>query len=87
MCLFCYLLQQLACTSIICVPGTCRCYANITERKKETNEEYDEEEVKKAAEVMGYGAVKYADLKNSRLTNYRWVATHCTCNQCMRSDA
>lgn len=74
-------------SSIICVPCTCRCYTNITERKKETNEEYDEEEVKQAAEVMGYGAVKYSDLKNSRLTNYRWVAVGGSCNHCMLTNA
>lgn len=33
-------------------------------------EEWTEEEVEKTAEAVGYGAVKYADLKNNRLTNY-----------------
>jgi hypothetical protein len=32
----------------------------------------EEEELEKAACAMGYGAVKYADLKNSRLTNYKF---------------
>jgi hypothetical protein len=42
------------------------------ERKKESGEEVNEAEAQVAAAAMGYGAVKYADLKNSRLTNYRW---------------
>lgn len=29
-------------------------------------------EIAHAASAMGYGAVKYADLKNSRLTNYKF---------------
>ncbi|KAF4359591.1 hypothetical protein F8388_003594 [Cannabis sativa] len=32
--------------------------------------EWSEEELEKTAEAVGYGAVKYADLKNNRLTNY-----------------
>jgi hypothetical protein len=32
----------------------------------------DEAELEAAANAMGYGAVKYADLKNSRLTNYKF---------------
>ncbi|GJP52990.1 hypothetical protein CLOM_g12140, partial [Closterium sp. NIES-68] len=32
--------------------------------------EWKEEEVNAAAAALGYGAVKYADLKNNRLTNY-----------------
>lgn len=32
----------------------------------------DETEVEHAASAMGYGAVKYADLKNHRLTNYKF---------------
>lgn len=31
-----------------------------------------EEELEEATSAMGYGAVKYADLKNNRLTNYRF---------------
>ncbi|KAL2629398.1 hypothetical protein R1flu_014084 [Riccia fluitans] len=34
------------------------------------DKEWSEEEVEAAAEALGYGAVKYADLKNNRLTNY-----------------
>nr|XP_016443066.1 PREDICTED: arginine--tRNA ligase, chloroplastic/mitochondrial-like [Nicotiana tabacum] len=32
--------------------------------------EWTAEELEKTAEAVGYGAVKYADLKNNRLTNY-----------------
>ena len=31
-----------------------------------------EEDLDHAATAMGYGAVKYADLKNHRLTNYKF---------------
>ncbi|GJZ75855.1 anticodon-binding aminoacyl-tRNA synthetase, class 1a [Tanacetum coccineum] len=33
-------------------------------------DEWTAEELEHAAEALGYGAVKYADLKNNRLTNY-----------------
>ncbi|KAH7850954.1 hypothetical protein Vadar_005108 [Vaccinium darrowii] len=33
-------------------------------------DEWTEEELEQTAEAVGYGAVKYADLKNNRLTNY-----------------
>ncbi|XP_031495881.1 arginine--tRNA ligase, cytoplasmic-like isoform X1 [Nymphaea colorata] len=33
-------------------------------------EEWTAEELEHAAEAIGYGAIKYADLKNNRLTNY-----------------
>ncbi|KAI4350782.1 hypothetical protein L6164_005198 [Bauhinia variegata] len=45
-----------------------RSKAAILER--ETSKDWPEEEVEKTAEAVGYGAVKYADLKNNRLTNY-----------------
>ncbi|XP_057974142.1 arginine--tRNA ligase, cytoplasmic-like isoform X1 [Malania oleifera] len=45
-----------------------RCKAALVERGK--GEEWTEEELEKTAEAIGYGAVKYADLKNNRLTNY-----------------
>uniref|UniRef100_A0A0E0KYU9 arginine--tRNA ligase n=1 Tax=Oryza punctata TaxID=4537 RepID=A0A0E0KYU9_ORYPU len=32
--------------------------------------DWTEEELEKTSEAVGYGAVKYADLKNNRLTNY-----------------
>lgn len=49
-----------------------RCTTTITERRKEQGEEIDVAEVEAAANAMGYGAVKYADLKNHRLTNYKF---------------
>ncbi|TYH58782.1 hypothetical protein ES332_D08G178000v1 [Gossypium tomentosum] len=33
-------------------------------------EQWTEEEIESTADAVGYGAVKYADLKNNRLTNY-----------------
>ncbi|XP_010937859.1 arginine--tRNA ligase, cytoplasmic isoform X1 [Elaeis guineensis] len=46
-----------------------------TELKKRLEEngkiaDWTDEELEKTAEAIGYGAVKYADLKNNRLTNY-----------------
>eukprot|EP00850_Spirogloea_muscicola_P009883 SM000056S18001 [mRNA] locus=s56:644673:649281:+ [translate_table: standard] len=41
--------------------------ARITERGMEG---WSPEDVEHAAEALGYGAVKYADLKNNRMTNY-----------------
>ncbi|XP_020528721.1 arginine--tRNA ligase, cytoplasmic isoform X1 [Amborella trichopoda] len=40
----------------------------LIERGRE--DEWTPEELEEAAEAVGYGAVKYADLKNNRLTNY-----------------
>lgn len=45
-----------------------RCIATITSRRPDISEE----ELAHAAAAMGYGAVKYADLKNNRTTNYRF---------------
>ncbi|KAI8553716.1 hypothetical protein RHMOL_Rhmol05G0038000 [Rhododendron molle] len=45
-----------------------RCKAALVERGKA--EQWTEEELEQTAEAVGYGAVKYADLKNNRLTNY-----------------
>ncbi|CAI9100460.1 OLC1v1037571C1 [Oldenlandia corymbosa var. corymbosa] len=45
-----------------------RCKAALIERGKAV--EWTTEELEKTAEAVGYGAVKYADLKNNRLTNY-----------------
>uniref|UniRef100_A0A2N9HSU0 arginine--tRNA ligase n=1 Tax=Fagus sylvatica TaxID=28930 RepID=A0A2N9HSU0_FAGSY len=45
-----------------------RSKATLIERGKD--EEWTEEELEQTAEAVGYGAVKYADLKNNRLTNY-----------------
>ncbi|KAG2495395.1 hypothetical protein HYH03_006662 [Edaphochlamys debaryana] len=49
-----------------------RCAATIRERRVEAGEEVVEAEVEEAASAMGYGAVKYADLKNHRSTNYKF---------------
>jgi arginyl-tRNA synthetase len=38
----------------------------------QAGEEIDEAELEASACAMGYGAVKYADLRNSRLTNYKF---------------
>lgn len=45
-----------------------RCRDALNERGRES--EWTEEELEQTAEAVGYGAVKYADLKNNRLTNY-----------------
>ncbi|CAA0841172.1 Arginyl-tRNA synthetase- class Ic [Striga hermonthica] len=45
-----------------------KCKAALIERGKD--KEWTEEELDKTAEAVGYGAVKYADLKNNRTTNY-----------------
>lgn len=45
-----------------------RCKTTLIERGK--GDEWTEEELEQTAEAIGYGAVKYADLKNNRLTNY-----------------
>lgn len=45
-----------------------RCEAVLVERGKA--DEWTKEELVQTAEAVGYGAVKYADLKNNRLTNY-----------------
>lgn len=46
-----------------------RCYEQIKERR---GDEFTEEEIVEASEAMGYGAVKYADLRNNRSTNYKF---------------
>ncbi|KAG5569656.1 hypothetical protein H5410_059422 [Solanum commersonii] len=45
-----------------------RCKAALEERGK--TKDWTAEELEQTAEAVGYGAVKYADLKNNRLTNY-----------------
>ncbi|KAL2321346.1 hypothetical protein Fmac_030315 [Flemingia macrophylla] len=45
-----------------------RCKTAILER--DTAKDWSEEEIEKTTEAIGYGAVKYADLKINRLTNY-----------------
>lgn len=51
-----------------------RCAVAIREREAEKPEEerFSEEEIDAAASAMGYGACKYFDLKNQRLTNYKF---------------
>ncbi len=52
-----------------------RCVASVRERQETTiergGEEISAEELDNISSVMGYGAVKYADLKNNRSTNYK----------------
>ncbi|KAJ7524432.1 hypothetical protein O6H91_17G004800 [Diphasiastrum complanatum] len=45
-----------------------RSMQGLVERGREG--EWTAEELEHAAEALGYGAIKYADLKNNRLTNY-----------------
>ncbi|CAJ1951542.1 unnamed protein product [Sphenostylis stenocarpa] len=45
-----------------------RCKTAILER--DTAKDWSEEEIEKTSEAIGYGAVKYADLKINRFTNY-----------------
>ena len=42
---------------------------------KDRREDIGDEELDKSAGVMGYAAVKYADLKNNRTTNYKYSIT------------
>ena len=44
---------------------------NCSTALQEKGEPISEEELDESAAIMGYGAVKYQDLKNNRLTNYR----------------
>lgn len=50
-----------------------RCAKTIKERREERNEPISDEELQIASTAMGYGAVKYADLKNNRLSNYKYM--------------
>ena len=43
-----------------------KCKGTISERR-----EISDEELEKSSGIMGYAAVKYADLKNNRTTNYK----------------
>lgn len=45
-----------------------RCRVTIKERR---GDDITTDELEESACAMGYGAVKYADLKNNRLTNYK----------------
>jgi len=44
----------------------------ISDRRAASGETISEEELEAAACAMGYGSVKYADLKNQRMTNYKF---------------
>lgn len=52
-----------------------RCVATVKERQEATagraGMDFTEAELDEISSVMGYGAVKYADLKNNRSTNYK----------------
>ncbi len=43
----------------------------IEERRKKRGEPFTEAELEEFSAIMGYGAVKYADLKNNRKTDYK----------------
>jgi arginyl-tRNA synthetase len=45
-----------------------RCRVTIAEKR---GEDMTAEEIDEAAAAMGYGAIKYADLKNNRSTDYK----------------
>ncbi|KMZ68779.1 Arginine--tRNA ligase [Zostera marina] len=49
-----------------------RCKQELTQRLENNGKisEWTDAEIAETAEAVGYGAVKYADLKNNRLTNY-----------------
>ena len=49
-----------------------RCRLTIRQRREERDEPINDEELDKSSSAMGYGAVKYADLKNNRLSNYKF---------------
>lgn len=48
------------------------CPLGAPQHHHQAGEPIDEAELEAAACAMGYGAVKYADLRNSRLTNYKF---------------
>ncbi|KAG1677444.1 hypothetical protein FOA52_001899 [Chlamydomonas sp. UWO 241] len=49
-----------------------KCLESIMARAAENGEELDEAAFQEAAGEMGYGAVKYADLRNHRMTDYKF---------------
>ena len=49
-----------------------RCRQTIRQRREERQEPISDAELDRSSSVMGYGAVKYADLKNNRLSNYKF---------------
>ncbi len=77
-----------------------RCKAKINEKRTEkeergeTLEPITEEELETTSAIMGYGAVKYADLKKNRKTDYKQASapiapsalsvSGITCKACMQ---
>lgn len=53
-----------------------RCKATIQERR---GDDISSQELEESSSIMGYGAIKYADLKNNRKTDYKCApkAHHC----------
>ena len=49
-----------------------RCKSTIKDRR---GEDITEEELENSSSIMGYGAIKYADLKNNRKTDYKQAST------------
>ena len=45
-----------------------RCKSTIKERR---GDDITDEELENSSSIMGYGAIKYADLKNNRKTDYK----------------
>ena len=48
-----------------------RCKGTIKERR---GDDISDEELEESSSIMGYGAIKYADLKNNRKTDYKCAA-------------
>ena len=48
-----------------------RCKGTIKERR---GNDISDEELEESSSIMGYGAIKYADLKNNRKTDYKYAA-------------
>lgn len=48
-----------------------RCKSTIKERR---GDDITDEELESSSSIMGYGAIKYADLKNNRKTDYKQVS-------------
>ena len=59
-----------------------RCRVTIKERR---GDDISPEELEESACAMGYGAVKYADLKNNRLTNYKYTPSFAKAHAWLRA--
>ena len=53
-----------------------RCKGTIKERR---GDDISDEELEESSSIMGYGAIKYADLKNNRKTDYKCAAADPRC--------